>query len=135
MRLVFWGQKCFSRIWYVVDNCLRENCHERTLIFAALDILLLFEAQLVLYYPFKLKQSPIIYSTIQMFFFLFLISFIEHRSIACNVFIFMLANADSAIFEILLPARTRGSCCCGDNADNIALFPVLLQVLSIPNNR
>lgn len=38
-------------------------------------------------------------------------------------------DADGAIFEILLSTRARGSCCCGDHADDVAIFSILLQVL------
>ena len=54
--------------------------------------------------------------------------FTEHCPIACHVFVFLLADADRAVFEVFLPTRARGSCCGCDYAYNIAIFSLLLQV-------
>jgi hypothetical protein len=51
-----------------------------------------------------------------------------HRTIACHVFIFLLVDADRAVFEVFLSTRARGSRCGRNYADNITVFPLLLQV-------
>lgn len=53
---------------------------------------------------------------------------LEHRTIACHVLVFLLADADRAVFEVLLFTRARGSRCSRNYADDIAVFSFLLQV-------
>lgn len=58
-------------------------------------------------------------------------SSIEHCTVACYVFVFLLAYADCAVFEILLSTRARGSRCSCNYADDFTVFSFLLQVFAL----